>query len=129
MIEFEVAFGEFLGAEQNFETALEHMKRSISAICRRGRGVTKFYIGKGSGSTAVEAIYRRYKDKKKSWELTEDWALFESNSSHLVSLLEDAIVEYYMRNDPNRCLNSGKGSAGRPSSKSKHYIYLALRRH
>ena len=129
MGQFEVQFGEFLSTAVDFDGALEHLKRSISAICRQGRGVTCYYIGKGSGSDATEAIYRRYDDKKTNWELTEDWALFESISKHLVSELEETLNEHYMRNDPQRCLNSGKGPAGRPSSQAKHYIYLALRRH
>ena len=129
MKEIEVQFGEFLSTEQDFVKALEHLKRSISAICRRGRGVTKFYIGKGSGSNAIEAIYRRYDNKKTEWELTEDWALFESSSKHLVEELESTLNEHFMRNDPKRCLNSGKGSAGRISMQAKHYIYLALKRH
>ena len=129
MKEFEAVFGEFLSTDHDFNRALEHLKRSISAICRRGRGVTYYYIGKGSGSNATEAIYRRYTNKKTNWELTEDWALFESRSKHLVSRLEERINEHYIKNDPQRCLNAGTGSAGRPSSKSKHYIYLALRRH
>lgn len=129
MEEIEVQFGEFLSTESDYKTALQHLKRSISAICRNGRGVTSYYIGKGSGLNAIDAIYRRYKDKKTDWELTEDWALFESISEHLVSELEETLNEHYMRNDPSRCLNSGKGSAGRPSSQPNHYIYLALRRH
>jgi len=126
---FEVQFGEFLSTAGDFESALAHLKRSISAICRKDRGVTGYYIGKGSGSNATEAIYRRYKEKKTDWELTEDWALFESPCENLVAILEERLNEYYMKNDPQRCLNTGKGSAGRPSSQPRHYVYLALRRH
>ncbi|OMH39689.1 hypothetical protein [Motiliproteus sp. MSK22-1] len=129
MNQFDVQFGEFLSTAVDYDVALEHLKRSISAICRSGRGVTYYYIGKGSGSNATQAIYRRYKNKKTDWELTEDWALFESTSEHLVSELESTLNDHYMRNDPNRCLNTGGGSAGRPSSQPNHYIYLALRRH
>lgn len=84
MNSFQVIFGEFLFTESNFDTALEHLKRSISAICREGRNVTYFYLGKGSGSNGTEAAYRRFDDKKTNWELTEVWALYESRSKYLI---------------------------------------------
>ncbi|MBN7820539.1 hypothetical protein [Bowmanella yangjiangensis] len=129
MNNLKVEFGEFLKAGKNFDELLEHLKRSISAICREGRGVTKFYIGKASGTNATDAIYRRYDSKKSEWELTEVWALFESNCSYLINNLESNLNEHYIKNAPDRCLNTGKGSAGRISAQPKVYIYLSLKRH
>lgn len=125
---FTVEFGEFLDTETDFDAALEHLKRSISAIVREDRQVTRYYIGKASGTSAVAAIYRRYDDKKTANALTEDWALYESPSAHSVAALEDALNDYFMKKHPHRCCNTGKGSAGRPSQQPKHYIYLCLAR-
>lgn len=128
MREFEVQFGEFLSNEPNFEAALEHLRRSISAICRTDRGVTAYYIGKTSGVNPTDAIYGRYDKEKLREEFTEDWALYESPCAKTVKQLEKTLNEHYMKVDVKRCTNKGKGSAGRRSKQPKHYIYLALRR-
>lgn len=128
MSEFEIQFGEFLSDEPNFDAALSHLKRSISAICRSDRGIAAYYIGKASGVEPIGAIYRRYNGKKTSNMFTEDWALYESHCDNTVGMLEDALISYYMRIDPRRCTNEGTGSAGRPSDQPRHYIYLVTRR-
>ncbi|MCB1909397.1 MAG: hypothetical protein KDH15_18695 [Rhodocyclaceae bacterium] len=126
---FEVQFGEFLAEELPYREALEHLKRSIAAIVREDRGVTAFYIGKGSGTNPIDAIYRRYDRSKHAEEFTEDWALYASPCARTVSDLEGRLNDYFMKRDPKRCTNEGKGSGGAPSAQPTHYIYLALRRH
>lgn len=126
--QFDVCFGEFLSFENDYARALEHLKRSIAAIVREGRGVENYYIGKGSGQGPIDAIYRRFDAKKTNWGLTEDWALYQSTSFSKVGRLEDELNQYFMARDPARCLNSGLGSAGRPSTQPKHFIYIALSR-
>lgn len=75
--EYQVEFGEFL-AHGGYEVALEHLTRSIASICRRDRGVTRFYIGKASGKDPTSAISGRYDENKVFHEFTEDWALYQS---------------------------------------------------
>ena len=125
MPQVDVQFGEFL-ATGNYQYALQHLTRSIAAICRADRGVTRFYIGKGSGPDSQFAIERRFDDKKVLWGLNEDWALFQSTSRNVISALETELNDTFMQDA--RCVNDGKGSAGRRSDQPHHFIYLALRR-
>ena len=126
---FEVQFGEFHAEELPYAEALAHLTRSIAAIVREDRGVTAYYIGKGSGTNPIQAIEKRYDLKKRMAEFTEDWALYSSPCARTIKGLEAELNDYFMKRDPKRCTNEGKGSAGAPSAQPRHYIYLALRRH
>lgn len=140
MSEYEVEFGEFLSFG-GYAEALEHLTRSIAAICRRDRGVTKFYIGKASGHDPVTAIEGRYDKVKIEHQFTEDWALFQSENSELVIHLEVALIRRFkgrpsakyetlpnrvFRDDP-RCVNISF-SRSQHAAQPLHFIYLALKR-
>jgi hypothetical protein len=140
MSEYEVEFGEFL-SYGGYSEALEHLTRSIAAICRRDRGVTKFYIGKASGHDPTTAIEGRYDHVKVKHQFTEDWALFQSENSDLVIRLEVALIRRFkgapsakyetlpnraFYDDP-RCVNISF-SRSQPAAQPLHFIYLALKR-
>ena len=137
---YEVQFGEFL-SYGGYPEALEHLTRSIAAICRQDRRVSKFYIGKASGRDPISAIEGRYDDVKTFHEFTEDWALFQSENSDLVIRLEVALIRRFkgkhsakyeplpnrlFKADP-RCVNVSFARA-QPAAQPLHFIYLALKR-
>lgn len=123
----DVHFGEFLSSEPNYDAAFEHLRRSVSAICREGRNVDAYYIGKASGPEPIWAIKRRFDDVKIKYMFTEDWALYESSCRHTVDELESALNIHYKDVDKKRFKVEGT-SGGAPSYQLKHYIYLCLRR-
>lgn len=138
--EYQVEFGEFL-AHGGYEVALEHLTRSIASICRRDRGVTRFYIGKASGKDPTSAISGRYDENKVFHEFTEDWALYQSEESELVIRLEVALIRRFtgrfhpdyetlpnrvFKADP-RCVNISTRRAPH-AAQPLHFIYLALKR-
>lgn len=103
------------------------LKRSVSQVCREGRGVGLYYIGVASGLDHVSALASRIDLKKKARDTTHMYLLYQSTTERYTRRLEDWLIEHFrdLVGDP-RVWNDADGGGGRPGAGPNYYLYLAV---
>lgn len=100
--------------------------RSISQICRTGRGVDVYYIGIASGYDHYQALGRRIDERKVAYGTTDMYLLYHSTAERYTKRLEDWLIDHFQEVKADmRVWNSAPGGGGRPSTGPNYYLYLA----
>ena len=105
---------------------LAPLKRSISAVCRRDRGVSDFYIGIASGPDFFYALDRRIDGRKLKWGCAAIWNMYTSRSLRSVAWLETELIDHYRARGDLRLRNAVRGGGGRMNSQPYNFLYLAF---
>ncbi len=102
------------------------IQRSVTQICREGRGVGAFYIGIASGPDYYFALSRRIDAKKMDRGVTDMYLLYQSSSERNTCDLERWLIDHFREIKPDdRLWNSAIGGGGRPGSGPYFFLYLA----
>lgn len=105
-------------------------KRSLKNYVKRyldKERVKKVYIGIASGDNDRSAMRRRYDEFKREEGINEVIAIYETSDDQDCRDTEKELVDYSKTYMSEKVINRRSGGSGRPSSKLRFYVYLALR--
>ena len=104
----------------------ESLNDCVEKYCDIER-VEKVYIGIASGDNDVSAMKRRYDKFKQEEGINEVIAIYETSDDKDCRDTESKLVKHGKSYASDKVINRKPGGAGRPSSKPRFYVYLALR--
>ncbi len=120
---------------------IRKLERFVETLTVDDDKIRKFYIGIASGLDHDHALRRRYDKKKRAWEITDMYAIYQADAQEYCRVLETDLERYFRSVNADRVemdesdddalpesLNDKGGGGGRRSGQPRHYVYVAVKR-